>query len=215
MKFKTIQEIPKKIPIFPLTGAVLFPDTQLPLNIFEPRYIQMIDDCMKSDRIIGVIQPKNNSGKIPELYNIGCAGKITSFNETNDGRYLIVLNGISRFKIVKEINSERLYRKFDVSFAEYNKDTNTNTTEIKFSDLELIFKNLRSLFKTKGYSLNWKELEQQSLDQTINTLSMASPFSLQEKQILLESIDLKTRKQKLEEILNTYLVDNFGNKTIQ
>ena len=212
---KEIVNLPSRIPIFPLSNFIIFPDTMVPLNIFEPRYIQMIDDCMKSDRIIGVIQPKNNSGKIPELYNIGCAGKITSFNETNDGRYLIVLNGISRFKIVKEIKSEKLYRKFDVSFTEYNKDTNTNPTEIKFSDLELIFKNLKSLFKTRGYSVNWKELEQQSLDQTINTLSMASPFSLEEKQVLLESIDLKTRKQKLEEILNTYLVDNFGNKTIQ
>tara|TARA_B100001996_G_C18643101_1_gene586369 strand:- start:1151 stop:1717 length:567 start_codon:yes stop_codon:yes gene_type:complete len=187
----------------------------VPLNIFEPRYIQMIDDCMKSDRIIGMIQPKNSSGKVPELYNIGCAGKITSFNETNDGRYLIVINGISRFKIIKEINSEKLYRKFDVSFNEYNKDTSTSPIEIKFSDLELIFKNFKSLFQTKGYSINWKELEKQSLDQTINTLSMASPFSLEEKQILLESVDLKTRKQKLEEILNTYLLDNFGNKTIQ
>ena len=212
---KTIEDLPKTIPVFPLSNFIIFPDTMVPLNIFEPRYIQMIDDCMKSDRIIGVIQPKNNSGKIPELYNIGCAGKITSFNETNDGRYLIVLNGISRFKIVKEINSEKLYRKFDVSFTEYNEDTNISPTEIRFSDLELIFKNLKSLFKTKGYSVNWKELEQQSLDQTINTLSMASPFSLEEKQILLESVDLKTRKQKLEEILNTYLVDNFGNKTIQ
>ena len=212
---KEIVNLPSRIPVFPLSNFIIFPDTMVPLNIFEPRYIQMIDDCMKSDRIIGMIQPKNSSSKIPELYNIGCAGKITSFNETNDGRYLIVLNGISRFKIVKEINSEKLYRKFDVNFNEYNKDTNVSTTEIKFSDLELIFKNLKSLFKTKGYSVNWKELEQQSLDQTINTLSMASPFSLEEKQILLESIDLKTRKKKLEEILNTYLVDNFGNKTIQ
>ena len=212
---KEIVNLPSRIPVFPLSNFIIFPDTMVPLNIFEPRYIQMIDDCMKSDRIIGMIQPKNNSGKVPELYNIGCAGKITSFNETNDGRYLIVINGISRLKIVKEINSEKLYRKFDVSFTEYNKDTNTNPTEIKFSDLELIFKNLKSLFKTRGYSVNWKELEQQSLDQTINTLSMASPFSLEEKQVLLESVDLKTRKQKLEEILNTYLVDNFGNKTIQ
>ena len=210
-----IVNLPSRIPVFPLSNFIIFPDTMVPLNIFEPRYIQMIDDCMKSDRIIGMIQPKNSSSKIPELYNIGCAGKITSFNETNDGRYLIVLNGISRFKIIKEINSERLYRKFDVSFNEYNKDTGTSATEIKFSDLELIFKNLKSLFRTKGYSVNWKELEQQSLDQTINTLSMASPFSLEEKQILLESVDLKTRKQKLEEILNTYLVDSFGNKTIQ
>ena len=212
---KEIVNLPSRIPVFPLSNFIIFPDTMVPLNIFEPRYIQMIDDCMKSDRIIGMIQPKNSSSKIPELYNIGCAGKITSFNETNDGRYLIVLNGISRFKIIKEINSERLYRKFDVSFTEYNKDTSASTTEIKFSDLELIFKNLKSLFRTKGYSVNWKELEQQSLDQTINTLSMASPFSLEEKQILLESVDLKTRKQKLEEILNTYLVDSFGNKTIQ
>ena len=212
---KEIVNLPSKIPVFPLSNFIIFPDTMVPLNIFEPRYIQMIDDCMKSDRIIGMIQPKNSSSKIPELYNIGCAGKITSFNETNDGRYLIVLNGISRFKIIKEINSERLYRKFDVSFTEYNKDTSANTTEIKFSDLELIFKNLKSLFRTKGYSVNWKELEQQSLDQTINTLSMASPFSLEEKQILLESVDLKTRKQKLEEILKTYLVDSFSNKTIQ
>ena len=209
------EELPKTIPVFPLSNFIIFPRTTVPLNIFEPRYIQMIDDCMKSDRIIGMIQPKNSSNKIPELYNIGCAGKITSFNETNDGRYLIVLNGISRFKIIKEINSERLYRKFDVSFTEYNKDTGASSTEIKFSDLELIFKNLKSLFRTKGYSVNWKELEQQSLDQTINTLSMASPFSLEEKQILLESVDLNTRKQKLEEILNTYLVDSFGNKTIQ
>jgi len=212
---KEIVNLPSRIPVFPLSNFIIFPETMVPLNIFEPRYIQMIDDCMKSDRIIGMIQPKNNSDKVPELYNIGCAGKITSFNETNDGRYLIVINGISRFKILKEINSEKLYRKFDVSFTEYNEDTNTNPTEIKFSDLELIFKNLKSLFKTRGYSVNWKELEQQSLDQTINTLSMASPFSLEEKQVLLESVDLKTRKQKLEEILNTYLVDSFGNKTIQ
>ena len=210
-----IDHLPNKIPIFPLSNFIIFPKTTVPLNIFEPRYIDMIDDAMKSNRLIGMIQPKKANQNIPMLYNIGCLGKITSFNETNDGRYLIVLNGISRFKIVKEINSEKLYRKFDVSFAEYNKDTNTNTTEIKFSDLELIFKDIKTLFAKEGYIVNWKDIEKQNLDQTINTLSMASPFSLEEKQILLESVDLKTRKQKLEEILNTYLVDNFGNKTIQ
>ena len=207
--------LPENIPIFPLSNFIIFPDTMVPLNIFEPRYIQMVNDCMKSDRIIGMIQPKNLDEKSPELYSIGCAGKITSFNETNDGRYLIVLNGISRFKILKEVKSDKLYRRCEVSFSEYNKDMNTDPREIKFSDLELIFKNLKSLFKTKGYVINWKELEKQTLDQTINTLAMASPFSLEEKQILLESIDLKSRKEKLEEILNTYLVDNFGNTTIQ
>ena len=209
---KEILNLPKSIPIFPLSNFIIFPDTMVPLNIFEPRYIQMVDDCMKNDRIIGMVQPKND---MMELYKIGCAGKITSFSETEDGRYLIVLNGLSRFKILKEIESNKLYRKFDVSFKEYSEDVNKKKTEIKFSDLELIFKNLKSLFKKKGYVINWKEIEKQSLDQTINTLSMASPFSLEEKQILLESINLETRKEKLEKILKTYLVDSFGNKTLQ
>ena len=207
--------LPKNIPIFPLSNFIIFPDTMVPLNIFEPRYIQMVNDCMKSDRIIGMIQPKNLDEKSPELYSIGCAGKITSFNETNDGRYLIVLNGISRFKILKEVKSDKLYRRCEVSFSEYNKDMNTDPREIKFSDLELIFKNLKSLFKTKGYVINWKELEKQSLNQTINILSMSSPFSLEEKQALLETIDLKERKQKLEKILKTYTFDKFSNRTLQ
>ena len=212
---KKIEELPNNIPVFPLSNFIIFPDTIVPLNIFEPRYIQMVDDCMSGNKIIGMVQPKNSSKENPELYNIGCAGKITSFSETEDGRYLIILNGLSRFKIIKEIKSGKLYRKCEVNFQEFNSDLNNKKTEIKFSDLELIFKNLKSLFKKKGYEINWKELEQQSLDQTLNTLSMASPFSLEEKQILLECIDLESRKKKLEEILKTYLVDNFNNKTIQ
>jgi len=153
--------------------------------------------------------------KIPNLYSIGCAGRITSFNETDNGRYLIVIRGISRFKISKEINNNKPYRECEVSFEEYNKDMIENFNEIKFTDLELIFKNLKSLFKKKGYMIDWKELEKQSLDQTINTLVMASPFSLEEKQILLETIDINNRKIELEKILNTYIVDNFNNKTIQ
>ena len=174
----------------------------------------MIDDSMKTNRIIGIVQPKNQK-KIPDLYSIGCAGKITSFNETNNGRYLIVIKGISRFKISKEINNNKPYRECEVNFEKYNKDMIENFNEIKFTDLELIFKNLKSLFKKKGYMIDWKELEKQSLDQTINTLVMASPFSLEEKQILLETIDINNRKIELEKILNTYIVDNFNNKTIQ
>jgi len=210
-----MNNLPNKIAVFPLSNAVFFPKTILPLNIFEKRYIQLVDDCMKGQRIFGMIQPKSKANKKNEVYEVGCLGKITSFNETKDGRYLIVLNGVSRFKILKEIESGKLYRKFNVSFDEYSNDINSESTEIKFSDLELIFKNFKSLFKTKGYQIDWKELEQQSLDKTINALSMASPFSLEEKQILLESVDLRTRKEKLEEILNTYLVDNFGNNTVQ
>ena len=212
---KRIKNLPKKISVFPLSNFIIFPNTSVPLNIFEPRYIEMVNDSMKTNRIIGMVQPKNQKKNIPELYSVGCAGKITSFNETDDGRYLIVINGICRFKILKEINNNKTYRECEISFDEYNEDTNEKNNEIKFTDLELIFKNLKSFFKKKGYIINWKELEKQSLDQTINTLSMASPFSLQEKQVLLETINVQNRKIKLEKILNTYVVDNFSNKTIQ
>ena len=211
---KKIIDLPKKIFVFPLSNFIIFPNTSVPLNIFEPRYIEMIDDSMKTNRIIGMVQPKNQK-KIPDLYSIGCAGKITSFNETNNGRYLIVIKGISRFKISKEINNNKPYRECEVNFEKYNKDMIENFNEIKFTDLELIFKNLKSLFKKKGYMIDWKELEKQSLDQTINTLVMASPFSLEEKQVLLETMDINNRKTKLEKILINYVVDEFNNRTIQ
>ena len=212
---KKIDHLPNEIPVFPLSNFIIFPRTTVPLNIFEPRYIDMIDDAMKSNRIIGMVQPKKPNENLPVLYNIGCAGRITSFNETDDGRYLIVLAGVSRFKIIEEIKNEKLYRECSINFNDFNLDLEENNQEIKFSDLELIFKNLKSLFIKEGYILNWKELENQSLDQTINTLSMASPFSLEEKQALLETINLNDRKKKLENILSTYIVDNFNNKTIQ
>ena len=210
-----MKQLPKTISIFPLSNFIFFPQTTVPLNVFEPRYIQMVDDAMKGDRIIGMVQPKKSNQTIPILYNVGCAGKIISFNETEDGRYLIVLDGISRFKILEELNNDKLYRECKVNFDNFSNDINNQKEEIKFSDLELIFKNLKSLFNKQGYTINWKELEKQSLDQTINALSMASPFSLEEKQVLLETINLNERKLKLEEILNTYALDNFNNKTLQ
>ena len=212
---KLTNNLPKEIPVFPLSNFILFPNTTVPLNIFEPRYIEMIDDSMKEDRIIGMIQPKDSSQSIPSLYKIGCAGKITSFNETEDGRYLIILAGISRFKILEEIKHQKLYRKCRVNFNDFKNDLNEKKEDIKFSDLELIFKNLKPLFMKEGYNINWKELEKQSLNQTINTLAMASPFSLEEKQILLETADLNERKKKLEIILSTYSANGFNNKTIQ
>ena len=176
----------------------------------------MIDKSMKNDRMIGMIQPKKTGElKKPDLHEIGCAGKITSFNETDDGRYLIILNGVCRFKIVSEVDNGNLYRECEVKYEDFSNDLVEKSEEIKFSDLKLIFQNLKSLFKKQGYEINWKEIEKQSLDQTINTLSMASPFSLEEKQVLLESKDLNMRKEKLEEILNTYILDNFNNKTLQ
>ena len=209
-------ELPNKIPIFPISNFIIFPETSVPLNIFEPKYIEMVDDIMKSSRMIGMIQPKKKTNnEIPELYEVGCVGKITSFNESEDGRYLIVLNGLSRFKIIDEVNNNKRYREYNVSFNEFKEDTNSNKDPINFSDLKIIFKDLKTLFQKKGYIINWKELEKQNLNQTINTLAMASPFSLEEKQALLETQNLSLRKSKLQEILNTYIVDNFSNTTIQ
>ena len=210
------EDLPSILPVFPLSNFIFFPRTTVPLNIFEPRYIQMVNECMKSNRIIGMIQPKK-TGKLksPDLHEVGCAGKITSFNETDDGRYIIILNGICRFRVMNEIKNKNLYRECNVKYDDYYSDLQNKDEEIKFSDLRLIFHNFKGLFKKQGYDINWKEIEKQSLDQTINTLSMASPFSLEEKQILLESKNLSLRKEKLEEILKTYVLDNFNNKTLQ
>tara|TARA_Y100000590_G_scaffold429592_1_gene542304 strand:+ start:197 stop:838 length:642 start_codon:yes stop_codon:yes gene_type:complete len=209
-------KLPKTIPVFPLSNFIIFHNIKVPLNIFEQRYIKMIDECMKGNRIIGMIQPKKNDQlKKPDLYNVGCAGKIISFNETKDNRYLIILNGICRFRVINEISNSKIYRECNVKFDEYIDDLNTKTEDIKFSDINLIYNNLEQLFKKEGFILNLKEMGKKNLDQTINSLSMASPFSLEEKQVLLETKNLKLRKEKLEEIIKTYVLDNFSNNTLQ
>ena len=209
-------KLPNIIPVFPLPNFILFPKTSVPLNIFEPRYIAMIDDSMKTNKMIGLIQPKKNkTNAIHDLYDVGCLGKITSFKDTSDGRYLIDLSGLTRFKIIKEINDKKAYRTCEVTFDDYADDLNIQKQELKFSDLEIIFKDLKLLFEKKGYIINWQALEKQDLNETINALAMASPFSVEEKQILLESKNLEIRKDKIAEILNTYNYDNFDNITIQ
>ena len=211
-------ELPKKIPVFPLSNFIIFPKTTVPLNIFEPRYIDMINESMKSNKLIGMIQPMNlgSTDKTrPDLYKIGCLGKITSFRETEDGRYLIELKGLIRFEIINELKTDKKYREFEVTFEKFQNDLDIKKEELKFSDLELIFKDLKSLFEKRGFIINWKELEKQSLDETINALAMASPFSLEEKQILLEAKNLDIRKNKIAEILSTYTYDLFNNTTLQ
>ena len=212
-----MKNLPTKLPIFPLSNFIIFPKTTVPLNIFEPRYIDMINDSMKSNKLIGMIQPKNsnNTKNIPELHEVGCLGKIISFSETDDGRFLIELKGLIRFQNIKEINTENKYRMLDVEFNKFYQDLDNKKEELKFSDLELVFKDLKSLFEKRGFIINWKALEKQSLDETINALAMASPFSLEEKQVLLEAENLETRKSKISQILKTYTFDNFDNTTIQ
>ena len=210
------QDLPKIIPIFPLSNFIIFPETTVPLNVFEPRYIEMINDCMQKNKLIGLIQPKNNNiNSVINLHEIGCLGKITSFKDSSDGAYLIELSGLTRFKITKEIKNNKLYRECEIDFKDYEDDLNLQKDKLKFSDLELIFKDFKSLFEKKGYIINWKSLEKQNLNETINALAMASPFSLEEKQILLESKNLEIRKNKIAEILSTYNYDNFDNTTVQ
>ena len=175
----------------------------------------MVDDCMKSDKYLWMIQPKTKPKNILELHQICCLGKIGSFEKTNDGRYLIELNGIIRFKIIKEIMTEKKYRICEVDYKDFDEDLESKKENINFSDLELIFKDFKKLFEKRGYLINWKALEKQSLDETINALAMASPFTLEEKQILLETKNLNMRKTKISEILGTYFYDNFNNTTIQ
>ena len=189
-------DLPKFLPIFPLSNFIIFPRTTVPLNIFEPRYIDMINDSMKSNKLIGMIQPK-------------------SFRENDNGQFLIELKGIIRFQKVDEIKSNKKYRECNVNFKNFYDDLNYQDENLQFSDLKLIFKNLKSLFEKRGFIINWKGLEKQSLDETINALAMASPFTLEEKQILLEAKNLELRKTKISEILTTYSFDNYNNTTIQ
>ena len=177
----------------------------------------MVNDSMKSNKLIGLIQPKKKIDDLsaPILHNIGCLGKITSFKETEDGRYLIELKGLIRFEIMKEVETAKKYREYEINYSRFNHDLDDKKEQLKFSELELIFKDLKTLFEKRGFIVNWKKLEKQSLDEIINALAMASPFSLEEKQVLLEAENLNLRKNKIAEILSTYTYDVFNNTTLQ
>jgi Lon protease-like protein len=211
------EDLPKTLSIFPLSNFIIFPKTTVPLNIFEPRYIDMINDSMSSNKLIGMIQPKNSkeNNELPQLYDIGCMGKITSFKENDNGQFLIELKGVIRFQIINEIKSNKKYRECEIEFKNFYEDLNTQKDNLQFSDLKLIFKDLKTLFEKRGFIINWKGLEKQSLNETINALAMASPFTLEEKQTLLEAKDLELRKTKISQILTTYSFDNYNNTTIQ
>ena len=178
----------------------------------------MINDSMKSNKLIGIIQPKtlqNVDDNSPNLYEVGCLGKIVNFKETEDKRFLIEIKGLIRFQILQEIESNKKYRECKIDYENFYDDLTETKVDLKFSDLELIFKDLRTLFEKRGFIINWKALEKQSLDETINALAMASPFTLEEKQVLLEAKNLESRKTKIAEILSTYTFDNYNNNTLQ
>ena len=201
-----MKNLPKIIPVFPLSNFIMFPGTSVPLNIFEPRYIDMINNSMRSDKLIGMIQPKKTNdsyNNLPNLHKVGCLGKIITFKDTESGNFLIELKGVIRFETKVEISTKEKYRSCEVDYSPYLKDLEGTNENLKFADLQLIFKDLKSLFEKRGYIINWKALEKQKLDETINALAMASPFSLEEKQVLLEAENIKVRKNKIAEILST------------
>ena len=211
-----ITDLPKTIPVFPLSNFIIFPNTTVPLNIFEPRYLKMTEDAMSSNRLIGMIQPKKSGElKKPDLFEVGCVCRIVSFNETDDGRYIIILKGLNRFKIIKEVLNKKLYREVEVDYNIYGQDKNSENENLEFSKIKGILDELKILFEKRGYQINWKDLEGQNVYQTLSALSMASPFTIQEKQILLETKNLDERQSKFQEILKTYSSDFSNIKTVQ
>ena len=205
---------PNKIPIFPLSQAIFFPRTILPLNIFEDRYIQLVNDSMKENRMFGMVQPKNRNGISPEVYKIGCLGKIVSFNETEDKRFIISLSGIIRFKIKNEIKKEKLYRIFEVDYSEFLNDLEDKKQIINFDNKYLLQK-IKVFFQKINYPIDYNELIKLNLHQLVNTVSMISPFSVEEKQKLIETIKIEDKLKILSEVISFNLLDFEENKTVQ
>ena len=209
------ENLPNEIPVFPLSNAIFFPRTILPLNIFEDRYLQLVNDCMKGNRMFGMVQPRNSASMSPEVYSIGCLGKIISFNETTDKRFIITLLGLTRFKIKKELKKEKLYRSFEVDYSEFLDDLKINKGETLNSEKKNLLNKIQVFFEKINYPVKYSELSKLDLDELISNVSMISPFSIEEKQKLIETKKIDNKIKVLNEIINFNLL-NFGeNKTIQ
>ena len=201
---------PDIIPVFPLSGVIYFPKTHLPLNIFEQRYLNLVNDAYNKNKLMGMVQSKKENNLV---YKIGCLGKISGYQESKDGRVLINLTGITRFKILEEMTNDKLYREFKVSYKNFETDLSIESTEIKIDNL---MEKAKIFFKRNGLLLNWKEFDKLSYDQKINTMAMISPVANEEKQKILEAVSLTEKVRTLENIINFYLHEvNFNNQTIQ
>ena len=203
-------EMPSIIPVFPLPGALLLPRGQIPLNIFEPRYLAMIDDVIKTHRIVGMVQPESGEARgKPSLYALGCAGKITSFAETGDGRYLFTLTGIARYHIDEELTVMTPYRQCRVDFGGFAKDFDSEAGEEDVDRVGLL-RTLRNFADAHGLSVDWQGIDDAPNDALVNALSMMSPFGPREKQAVLEAADLKTRADVLIAIAEIELARGSG-----
>ena len=201
-----------KIPIFPLSNVIFFPETDLPLNIFEKRYIQMVDVSLKNERLIGIVQPKTKK----DLYSIGCLGKITGFTETEDKRYIVNLKGVSKFKIIEEVKNEYLFREFKVEYLSAEmENASQEKLKCKFINSELDINQLKKFLKKRGFSLNWKKIDNMDFKNIVNALCMIMPITINEKQTLLETENIMKRFEILKNIIDFDIVDKFKNRTIQ
>lgn len=206
-------DLPQKLPVFPLPGALLLPRADLPLNIFEPRYLEMISDALSGDRIIGIIQPRDESDTSdrPKLMKVGCAGRITSYAETPDGRMLVTLTGVSRFSIKSEMTVTTPYRQVDANFKPFAIDLvmDLGANEVNRPALLTAFKDYLS---ANNMSADWSEINAASTEVLVNTLSLLAPYPASEKQALLEAPDLKTRADVLVALTEMALSKSFSGK---
>ena len=205
-----MKNLPNTLPVFPLSGVIYFPKTNLPLNIFEQRYLNLVNDAYSGNKLMGMVQSIKESDSV---YQVGCLGKISDYQKSKDGRILINLTGISRFKILEEVSNDKLYREFKVDYKDFNKD---DIESNNFIDTKPLMDSAKNFFKRNGLLLNWKEFEKLDQSQKINTLAMIAPITNEEKQKLLESISLKNKVETLESIISFYLYEtNFDNQTVQ
>ena len=205
-----MKNFPDIIPVFPLNGVIYFPKTNLPLNVFEQRYLDLVNDAYNKNKLMGMVQSKKENDSV---YEIGCLGKISDYQKSKDGRILINLTGVSRFKILKEIPNKKLYREFKVDYKNFIDDINKSQREI---DVKNLMENAKNFFNKNGLLLNWKEFDKLDHAQKINTLAMISPVTNEEKQKLLEAITLENKVKTLESIISFYLHETgYHNQTVQ
>ena len=205
--YKQEKNLPNTIPIFPLKGVVMFPDTYLPLNIFEPRYLKMIDHAISNEnRLIGMIQPKNSneSDKKSIFYRVGCAGKIIKFEETNDNRYLITLKGLSRFNLVSEKTNDKNFREAIIDWENFSEDLNISPKSSDFSTLKTT---LKKYFKSKKITANMDAIDTFYDYNFADQITMICPFENNEKQLLLETTSISKRERLLQTILDSYITE--------
>jgi Lon protease-like protein len=205
-----MKNFPDIIPVFPLNGVIYFPKTNLPLNVFEQRYLDLVNDAYNKNKLMGMVQSKKENDSV---YEIGCLGKISDYQKSKDGRILINLTGVSRFKILKEIPNKKLYREFKVDYNNFIDDINKSQREI---DVKSLMENAKNFFNKNGLLLNWEEFDKLDHTQKINTLAMISPVTNEEKQKLLEAITLENKVKTLESIISFYLHETgYHNQTVQ